>query len=161
MKSFKQHMSNMKTLFVQRKLLNADELREWALEQGFKTTVPLDEMHVTCAFSKKKVDWNKLRLNQVNVSIPGEHSTRKVQVLGDKGAVVLKFTSAILTTQWQKIIDAGASWDYPDYQPHVTITYEGKGIKPEKMEPYDGDLVFGPQIHTEVDKNFVTKLKEI
>jgi hypothetical protein len=40
----------------------------------------------------------------------------------------------------------GASHDFDEYQPHVTITYEGSDLDLSKVEPYRGELVFGPEI---------------
>ncbi|CAN0594097.1 unnamed protein product, partial [Laminaria digitata] len=49
-----------RTLYVRRDVLNADEIISWAKEQGFKTTLPADDMHVTVAFSRDRVDWMKM-----------------------------------------------------------------------------------------------------
>jgi hypothetical protein len=42
------------------------------------------------------------------------------------------------------------SHDFDEYQPHVTITYEGSDLDLSKVEPYRGELVFGPEIFAEV-----------
>ena len=49
-----------KTLYVRRDVLNADEIIAWAKGQGFKTTLPADEMHVTVMFTRSLVDWMKV-----------------------------------------------------------------------------------------------------
>lgn len=154
-----------RTLYVQRKLLNAAEFIAWAKSQGFATTTPADGLHVTVAFSRKPVDWMKAGENwnsdkNGNLTVqPG--GARLVERLGDKGAIVLLFNSSELTWRHESIRrEAGASWDFPEYQPHVTITYAGDDIDLSKVEPYRGKLHFGPEIFEEIDDNWTSRLRE-
>lgn len=154
-----------RTLYVQRKLLNAAEFIAWAKSQGFETTTPADDLHVTVAFSRRPVDWMMVGETWSNgedgklTIAPG--GARLVEPLGDKGAVVLLFNSSELSWRHEAIKrDADASWDFPSYQPHVTITYAGGELDLSKVEPYRGKLVFGPELFSEVDEGWSTKLNE-
>lgn len=154
-----------RTLYVQRKLLNAAEFIAWAKAQGFETTTPADDLHVTIAFSRRPVDWMKAgetwssdKKGQLVVE-PG--GARLVEKLGDKGAVVLLFSSSELTWRHESIRrEAGASWDFPEYQPHVTITYAGGDVDLSTVEPYRGKLQFGPEIFEELDDDWASRLRE-
>lgn len=154
-----------RTLYVSRPLINAAEFIAWAKSQGFETTTPAGDLHVTVAFSRKPVDWMKAgetwnsdKDGQMTVP-PG--GARLVEKLGDKGAVVLLFGSSELSWRHETIRrEAGASWDFPEYQPHVTITYAGNDIDLSKVEPYRGKLVFGPEIFAELDEDWSSKLTE-
>lgn len=153
-----------RTLYVQRKLINTAEFIAWAKGQGFTTTTPADDLHVTVAYSRQRVDWMKAGQawgdENGNITIPAG-GARLVEALGDKGAVVLLFNSSELSWRHEAIRrDAGASWDYPEYQPHVTITYDGAGVDLSKVEPYRGKLVFGPEIFEEIDEDWTAKLRE-
>jgi hypothetical protein len=86
---------------------------------------------------------------------------RIVEALGDKGAVVLLFGSSHLSYRHERVMrEAGATHDWPEYQPHVTITYEAPPAllerlrRGETVEPYRGRLVFGPEIFEEVDDDW-------
>jgi phage-related protein (TIGR01555 family) len=154
-----------RTLYVQRKLLNADAFIKWAKSQGFATTVPADELHVTVCFSRTPVDWMKMgsgwdqdQDGKLKVA-PG--GARLVEPLGDKGAVVLLFTASSLSWRHEEMVRNGASHDFDDYQPHVTITYDGSGIDLSKVEPYRGELVFGPEIFQEVVEDWEQSLTEV
>lgn len=146
-----------RSLYVSRKLLNADEFIAWAKAQGFETTTPADDLHVTVVFSRtpldwmrvgESYDWNEPKDGQLVVA-PG--GARIVEPLGDKGAVVLLFNSSNLAWRNREILDAGARSDFPEYQPHVTITYKAPpGLDLAKVEPYRGRLVFGPEVFAEV-----------
>lgn len=154
-----------RTLYVQRKLLNAAEFIAWAKAQGFSTTTPADDLHVTVAFSRRPVDWMKVGETWSNdkdgklTVAPG--GARLVEPLGDKGAVVLLFNSSELSWRHEAIKrDADASWDFPSYQPHVTISYKAGDLDLSRIEPYRGRLIFGPEIFSEVDEDWSEKLTE-
>lgn len=151
--------SEGKTLYLSRTLQNYDDLIEWAKSQGFKNTLAPDELHVTIAWSETPVDWDKVGARDDNLTVPaGGH--REVKPLGDKGAIVLKFESDELEARWQETLDAGAHWKHDGYQAHVTITYEGaEGLDLDAVEPYEGELVFGPEELAEVDEDWDKKIQ--
>jgi adenylate kinase family enzyme len=135
-------------LYVSRPLLNGDALVAWAKAQGFATTLQPDDMHVTLAYSKQPVDWMAC----------GEsfHQGDKLEVKGgprvlerfgpDGEVVVLLFASWDLKWRQAELIDAGCSSDWPDYQPHVSISWNAGDIDLDKIEPYTGPLIFGPEL---------------
>jgi hypothetical protein len=84
-----------RTLYVSRPLLNADDLVAWAKAQGFGKALTADDMHVTVAFSRAEVDWDDLQADAAPVTVVG--GKRAVKPLGDKGAVVLRFDSDVLS----------------------------------------------------------------
>lgn len=85
---------------------------------------------------------------------------RYVKALGDKGAVVLTFTSSDLQTRWQDFKDQDASWDYEDYHPHITITYQSADLNFDDMEPYKGPIELGPEEMKELNEDFVDEVEE-
>jgi len=148
-----------KTLYVHRPLLNALEVVTWAKANGFPTTLAPADMHVTIAFSRDVVDWSTLapRTDSVQVAA-GE---RSLEVLGiEKDAVVLRFASNELAARWQEFKDAGASWDWPGYKPHITISYNGKDVDLDKIAPYAGPLHFGPEVFAEVKEDWKDNVAE-
>ena len=154
-----------RTLYVQRKLINSAAFIKWAKEQGFTTTTPADELHVTICFSRTPVDWMKVssawsQNDKGQMTIP-PGGARLVERLGDKGAVVLLFNASELSWRHEEIMRAGASHDFENYQPHITITYQApEGLDLEKVEPYRGELVFGPEIFEEVNDDWAAGLTE-
>lgn len=141
-----------RTLYVSRKLLNGREFQRWAKSQGFESTLDADDLHVTIMFSRQAVDWMKMGQTwgeNGKLTIPAG-GARIVEPLGDKGAVVLLFNSSELSWRHEEMKRNGASFDFDQYQPHVTITYAGSDINLSKVEPYRGKLEFGPEIFKEV-----------
>ena len=137
-------------LYVQRKVTNDSEILAWAKAQGFESTVPADDLHVTIAYSRQALDWMKVggdwgsRQDGGLTVAPG--GARLVEPLGSEGAVVLLFNSSELAWRHMQIREAGASWDYEEYQPHVTLTYAAGDLDLSKVEPYRGKIEFGPEI---------------
>ncbi|WP_158271770.1 phage portal protein [Methylosinus sporium] len=154
-----------RTLYVSRRLLNAGEFLAWAKSQGFKTTLAESDLHVTIAYSRKRLDWSLVGDDCIIcdpkndgglVITPG--GPRVVEPLGPQGAIVLKFASWALSRRNHEITEAGASSDWPEFQPHVTITYDGAGVDLSKVEPFRGALRFGLEIFEEIDENWKPRI---
>lgn len=151
-----------RTLYVHRKLLNWQAVASHFTDQGFAVTVGR-EMHVTLAHSRLPVDWMKAgeswghdEKGTLSV-VPG--GVRLVEKLGD--ALVLMFVSSHLSWRWCEIKErTGAEWTWPDYQPHVTITYQAGDVDLTTIEPYTGPLEFGPEIFEEINENYQETLVE-
>jgi HK97 family phage portal protein len=145
-----------RTLYVSRKLRNGADFIAWAKRQGFAAPLAESDLHVTIAYSRARVDWMRAGQDWESdrngdlVVPPG--GPRIVERLGSEGAIVLKFASWALARRHHEICEAGASWDYPEYQPHVTITYDGAGVDLSTVEPFRGPLIFGPEIFEELDE---------
>lgn len=146
-----------KTLYVYRPLLNGKDFFKWAKKQGFKNILEPKDLHVTIAFSKKDVDWSKIEPKTNSLKISG--GNRVVAPLGNEGAIVLKFQSQKLSENWQYYINKGASWDWESYQPHISITYDGSDLPLNKIKPFSGELIFGPEKMKELDLDWKSKIK--
>lgn len=148
-------------LYVSRPVLNAAEIIEWAREQGFKTTIPAEQLHVTQAYSRRALDWAALapRTDILVAKVDSERTWwRWVAKLGDDGAVVLMFESGELRDRWQAFIDAGASWDYEGFMPHVTISYDAADyLDVYAVTAYLGPIELGPERYDEITDDAETK----
>lgn len=151
-------------LYVQRKLLNADDLIAWAKDNGFTTTLPAGDMHVTVLYSRSMVDpmkmgrdWYEDEKGRIIIR-PG--GPRMIERLGEN-AVVLRFVSPSLEYRHRDMIEAGGSHDYPEYQPHCTISYnKPDDLNLETIAPFSGELVFGPEIFESLDLDWKSKIEE-
>jgi phage-related protein (TIGR01555 family) len=138
-------------LYVSRPVTNAAAIIEWAREQGFKTTLPADQLHVTLAYSTRPVDWqlvppltDPMTVTVDNARDDGLPSYRWVTQLGDDGAVVLMFESAELRRRWQALVDAGAKWDHDHFWPHITLSYDaGAYLDAWQVNAYLGPIELG------------------
>jgi phage-related protein (TIGR01555 family) len=148
-----------RTLYVSRKVLNGDEIVAWAKGQGFTSTLPAQDLHVTITFSRKPVDWMAMGSTwEDEVKVP-RGGARLMEVFGE-GAVVLLFKSNMLEWRHREMVEAGATWDHPEYQPHITISYDGAPADLSKVEPYQGEIVLGPELFAEVNEDWKAGVKE-
>lgn len=147
-----------KPLYASRPVINSDKIIEWAKSQGFAKTLSANDMHVTVAYSKKPIGQDDVSQAIEQVMVKG--GKRTVEQLGDEGAIVLKFHSPEMTKRWQEYRDAGASWDYEGYMPHVTITYNGSGIDLSKIKPFSGSIILGEEHQEALDENKEDDYKE-
>lgn len=152
-------LTDSKPLYVNRPVLNTDDIRQWAAAQGFPSMLPPDDLHVTVARSTQPLAWEHLPAERKRLIVRG--GKRHVKQLGDKGAVVLCFSSHHLSDRWQFFCDAGASWDFPSYQPHLTITYNGAELSLDEVTPFAGDLIFGFEKFKEIQEDWHEKISEI
>lgn len=134
-------------LYVHRPVLNADELHAWATAAGIPNLVPPSEMHVTQVYSRKPVSLSPMDDTVV--------VKRQIKPLGDKGALVLSFESDALQARHTQALAAGASHDWPGYQPHVTLSYGAGDIDATKLTPPTFPLVLGPEVHAPLNENWV------
>ena len=153
-----------RTLYVSRKLLNAKDLIAWAKRNGFDTALEPDDMHVTVAYSHAPVLWQALTPQDTILTVPDAQThgngTRGLARFGDGDAVVLLFESQELTTRWLEFAAAGTSWDYETYHPHTTISWNAPGIDVDAVQPYDGPLMFGPEIFDEIKSEWSDTITE-
>jgi hypothetical protein len=139
------------TLYVSRKILNADAIREHFRAQGVADMLPASDLHVTIAYSRTPVDWMKIDSpwynedgGKLTIAAGGP---RMMDKFGE--ATVLLFNSWQLSQRHGDILEVGASWDHDGYQPHITIAYNS-AINIEDLEPYTGPIELGPEIFEKV-----------
>lgn len=138
-------------LYVSRKVLNVAEITAWAKAQGIPDLQ--DDLHVTIAYSRTPIDWIKTAEDWGGANDKGEITLppggpRVVEPLGEMSAVLM-FGAWQLEYRHERILAAGASWDWATYQPHISLTKTPLDVS--KVEPYRGKIVLGPEIYEELD----------
>lgn len=137
-----------RTLYVRRDVVNRAEISTWARAQGFTDIVP--DLHVTIAYSTAPVDWFKVGVSYSDKLELPAGGPRQMDRLGTDGKyIALLITANELVWRHDEILRAGASWSWPDYQPHISIQIGGE-VDLDSVEPYRGRIVFGPEIFEEV-----------
>lgn len=139
--------------YCQRPVLNAGDVLHWAQSQGINNLVGPDDLHVTVCYSQDPFDYTDADKAPEYVQNYATDGDRYVGELGDDGALVLHFQDEELQRRWRELRDAGASWDYDAYRPHITLSYEpgDNGAEPNTVIPYAGPLVLGPEEWSELE----------
>ncbi len=128
------------TLFVQRRLLNADEVFHWADAEGLKTIFGPELLHVTLATVRTPVMWPELQANELRVNGGGRSMAR----FGS--ANVLVFDCPEIAARHSELAALYPEMDHGgNSQPHVSLSRTGKPFSFEDIVPYSGQLIFGPE----------------
>jgi hypothetical protein len=141
-----------RSLYVQRKVLNKQSFIDWAEEQGLPAINT--DLHVTVVHSRDAINWMKLgqdwNADRDGVLRIPPGGPRTIERLED--VIVLEFTSSDLEWRNTQAREAGASFDYDEYRPHITLApAEGVIANYENIEPYRGPIVLGPEIFEEIN----------
>lgn len=99
------------------KVKNGDELISFCNQIGVEVSKP-DELHVTISYSREPFDMSIFP--DYEIIIPKGQS--RFSLLG--GCLVLLLDSTALHSEFIRAKNHGASYDYPTYNPHLTIQYD-------------------------------------
>lgn len=152
-------------LYVRRDLkpASAKELIAWAKSNGFTSTLEASDMHVTVLYSKQPVD--PMKMGETWGSEPDgglvvkAGGPRAIERFGD--AIVLQFASWSLVSRHDDMVRAGASHDFDEYLPHITISHNMPAdFDIEGIKPFTGELAFGPEIFEPLDLDWKSKVSE-
>lgn len=142
-------------IYIQRAVEPVDAVRLKAYAQLLGLENIVMDMHVTLAYSQDAVDWNAPVFEPIRQGMTiqsGTVESRKVEKF-EGGAVVLNVPSDILSKRWAQLIMAGASWDHPEYKPHITLAYDDRFDADNVPHAFTAGIQMLPEerewIHTE------------
>lgn len=156
--------ADRRPLYVQRKVVNAAAILDWAARAGIANLVPADDLHVTIAYSRRPVDWIKMgQAAWTSPEAPGGKllipagGPRLVERFTADGPLVLLFASHDLNWRHREIREAGASWDHDGYYPHITLSYAPGDVDLAAITPWRGLIELGPEIFEPLDESWKDK----
>lgn len=142
-----------RTLYVRRDVLNAADIVNWFKDQGVPEVYAAESLHVTVVYSKTPVDWMKMdQAWDARLELP-PGGPRLMEVFGD-GVLVLLFSSNELSWRNRQAREIGASSDFEDYQPHISISLRADDVDLRTLQPWTGPIVLGPEIFEEVKEDW-------
>lgn len=117
------------------------ELQE---EIGVPNPVPPTDFHTTIVYSRNTIDWTPAVLN-VSAGVVG------YRVFGDETRIlVLELDCPTLTDRFEEAMDSGATYDFPEYIPHITLSYD--------IGDFNIDVLNPPTLRLIVAQEFVDDL---
>lgn len=134
---------------------SAERLANWAADQGIQNVVPPELMHVTQVHSTAEVDTEDFKPLDTLIEVG---DIRWLSQLGKGNALVMFFDSPEMQARFAEASQAGASWDFPTYMPHVTISYDTAGVDAHSfgmLRAPDVPLQLGPEEFKSDDPNWV------
>lgn len=142
-----------RSLYLRRDVLNADQIIKWYKDQGVPEVYAAESMHVTVIYSKKPLDWMAMGQPwEATLELP-EGGPRIMDKFGDMGDVlVLLFASRELQWRHELAKELGGSSDFPEYQPHISISLRAGEIDLINIKPWQGPIVLGPEVYEEIEE---------
>lgn len=147
------------TLYVHRPVLNAWAIIDWAKDQGLRTTLDPEDMHVTVVYSETPFAWPIPKTDSLLIRSKLKSESRDVRVLGGD-AVCLCFDCPDLQERFDEMVAAGAVSKWGSYEAYITLTYDPGNVSAEDIEPYGGRIDLGPEVYGEIDSGFADEIVE-
>lgn len=145
--------STPRTLYISRPVLNWRDIAKFYKDAGVANVYGA-EMHVTVCYSKTLVDWLCVGEDSWGSDDKGNLTVRPggPRVNEQFGKyLVMAFSSSDLQWRHCSIRDrTGATWDYDDYTPHISISVDPGAINPLTLPAYTGAIVLGPEVFEEI-----------
>ena len=122
--------------------------------QKIPNPVDLDTLHTTLLYSKRNLP------NYTPEEKYGEPLVAKAAGLdifsgsgGEKNCLVLKLDCEALKQRHSDLmIDHNADYDFDEYRPHVTLSYDVGDAKPEDFEDFDRPINITGEYHEDLNK---------
>ena len=146
---------NKESIYVSRKVLNGEDIKSWFKEAGIDAVLDPEKMHITIAYSRDKIDPSTVTPDTGRLNINPEKRTMDSF---DGDCLVMKVESPSLKPRWQYYMDAGCSFDYDEYQPHITISYDFGGDMSD-FKPFPGTIELGPEVIEPLDLDWASKVE--
>ena len=117
---------------------SAAALATWMADQGIEQPVPASDLHITTVYSRTPVPLYYLpdHPNSPPQTEQLDPASYELGILGEEGALVMFVDSPMACASHEYAAGLGASWDYPSYRPHVTLSYAPGANMPPAPPPF-------------------------
>lgn len=127
-----------------------DALRAFCAAYDIPNPISADEMHATLIYSEKgshNFEHEESYKTLIKAKFAG------FEMFGeDKNVLVVKLKSPELTKRHNYLMDEyDLSYNFDEYRPHITLSYDAAGIDISKLDPYYGDLILEGEDANELD----------
>lgn len=125
-------------LYVALKVMpgSAAALATWMADQGIENPVAASDLHITTVYSRTPVPLYQLFDKPKEVTEQLDPASYELGILGEEGALVMFVDSPMACASHEYAAGLGASWDYPSYRPHVTLSYAPGTTMPPAPPPF-------------------------
>lgn len=129
-------------IYCYREVVNKEDIGIWLNSLNLIEPIDINDLHLTVSYKKDEI-LNDIELDNYMYIVP--HNNRKISILGT--TLVLSISSLYLQHRWNYYIENEYHWDYNDYKPHISLSYNYKNYKfLGEIEPFKGDIILGPEI---------------
>jgi 2'-5' RNA ligase len=100
------------------------QVRDFLKNNNIPNPINVDKLHTTLLYSKKNVPNLKVR-GQLDPALELEPKNFEIfPTQNNKNALVLKLHNDDIVKRHQEFLNMGGTSDYPEFKPHVTLSYD-------------------------------------
>lgn len=116
-------------------------VKEYQINNQIPNRIPRKDLHATLLYSQKHLpDYQPM--GDYQEPMVGDVEQIEVWPTRDqKNCLVLRFTCDQLCERHQQLMDQHqATYDFPSYIPHMTLSYDVGNIDASQLPPYEGPI---------------------
>lgn len=117
-------------------------LQEIQEKNKIPNPTPIDEFHITIVATAKTIPWEISEVSEKAIPLEWKIWGRTDDF---GGTLVLLVSNEWLTARHTEARIRGATWDFDDYRPHVTLSYDCEDFDIAELEVPDFDLLLNEE----------------
>lgn len=139
---------------------SCNKLIDWCTQNNIPNPVPKDKLHTTLLYSRKHLpDYvPQGNLPSAYIGLENGYDIWKSSSENPTNCLVLKINCDDIVTRHKELMDTHqATWDYPSYDPHITMSYDIGGVDASKLDTSSiGELTFTDEYAEELDLDWTS-----
>lgn len=122
---------------------SSQDIVDFASSHDVPNVIDVEKVHCTVLYSKKPISGfvalgDKVPQYEIAFSRYDVFRDRKS---GNNSLVMVLDCDELIEHHTEYMDQYGASWDFPTYIPHITLSYDIGDFDVSKLPPYDGDII--------------------
>jgi hypothetical protein len=132
---------------------SVDRLAKFAAEHEIPNPISPDDYHATVVYSRKPIFWRAMH-EIGHLATPKEWTVFAPRDLKNGSyCLVLLLDSKFLQTRFDLAISRGGSYDFPEYKPHISFSYDVPA-------DFDASVLPVPNFDVVIDKEIAERLND-
>lgn len=129
-----------------------DDLKKWMIMNQVPNPVPSDKLHTTLLYSRKRCP-NYVPRGPIAPAYTAQPGNFEIWPSQDgNNCLVLTFECPELVQRHKDLMqEHGATFDYPEYKTHVTLSYNVGDLTTEDLPAYEGLVEIVEEYGEELD----------
>lgn len=130
-----------------------DALASFCAVNDIPNPISKSDMHTTIIYSEQgnpNFEWQPTYQEPIKAKFAG------FDMFGEeKNVLVLKLKSPELSRRHKELMEEyGLSYNFDEYRPHITLSYDAEGFDISKLDDYFGDLIITGEDANELDTDW-------
>lgn len=116
-------------------------IKKYIEENEIPNSIDVEKLHTTLIFSRKHLP-NFTPKGKLNPTIKGTYKHMSIwKTQNEKNALVMEYDSKDMKNRHEEIMDEhNATYDFDEYKPHLTLSYDVSDIDIKSYPEYDGPV---------------------